>query len=168
MSKVVALMLVTLGPCTKQPEPTPESASEPTVEPITIASADPTLKPLPKPVWGMPKDASAPKDGSSDASALVQDGGAKDAGDASKASADAGKATDAGATGPSDAGANKADAAKPDAGRMAAERKAVAGKCDAGWIIFPTGSETCRKSCTSDSECGGLTCAPKGSKKLCR
>ena len=47
-------------------------------------------------------------------------------------------------------------------------KPAVNGKCDAGWIIFPTGSTTCRKTCSADAECGtGLKCAPKGSQKLC-
>ncbi len=47
-------------------------------------------------------------------------------------------------------------------------KPAVNGKCDAGWIIFPTGSTTCRRTCSTDAECGaGLKCAPKGSQKLC-
>jgi hypothetical protein len=47
-------------------------------------------------------------------------------------------------------------------------KPAVNGKCDAGWIIFPTGSTTCRKTCSADAECGaGLKCAQKGSQKLC-
>ncbi|MFO0663457.1 MAG: hypothetical protein U0174_05870 [Polyangiaceae bacterium] len=49
------------------------------------------------------------------------------------------------------------------------KRKAVNGKCDPGWVVFPTGSDTCRQTCTSDASCGnpGLKCLPKGSQKLC-
>lgn len=102
------------------------------------------------------KDATTVKD------AGIKDGGvAKDAG----APLDAGGAKDAGAS--KDAGVVK-DAGAPKAAPMTAERKAVNGKCEAGWIVFPTNSETCRKVCATDADCGGLSCAQKGSQKLCR
>ena len=43
------------------------------------------------------------------------------------------------------------------------------GSCEPGWVVYPTGEKTCRKTCNADADCNnpGLICAPRGSKKLC-
>lgn len=74
------------------------------------------------------------------------------------------KVVDAGAPKVADAGGGPVPkAATP---KLAAKAD---GTCEAGWVIYPTGEKTCRKTCTADADCGnpGLLCAPRGSKKLC-
>jgi hypothetical protein len=78
-----------------------------------------------------------------------------DAGVRRDGGADAGKVTDGGTK---EAGAPVLQVTKP------ANKD---GKCDAGWVLFPANERTCRKACTADADCGGLTCAQKGSVKIC-